>query len=58
MSRHDGDAKGGWWARRRVRSAERRAARRSRRARRQAQVDDAVRREGGVGHFQGWGGTW
>jgi hypothetical protein len=58
MSSQHGEAKAGWWSRRRARSAERRAARRQRRARRQAQVDEAVRREGGEGHFKRWGGSW
>jgi hypothetical protein len=58
MDRQRREAKAGWWSRRRGRRAERRDARRVRRALRQARVDDAVRREGGEGHFKGWGGSW
>jgi hypothetical protein len=46
------------WSRLGAGLAEQRAARRLRRARRQAHLDDAIRRDGGEGHFKGWGGSW
>jgi hypothetical protein len=58
MSEQSGPSGDGWYRRRRERSAQRRAARRLRRIRRQARVDEQVRREGGEGHFRGWGGSW
>jgi hypothetical protein len=55
--RQRSDAPAGWWSRLRVGLAKQRAARRIRRARRQAHLDEALRREGGNGHFKGWGGS-
>jgi hypothetical protein len=56
--RQRGEAPARSWSRLGARLAEQRAARRLRRARRRALLDDALRREGGEGHFKGWGGSW
>jgi hypothetical protein len=58
MSEQSGPTSDGWYRRCRDRSAQRRARRAIKRAQSQARVDEQVRREGGEGHFRGWGGSW